>query len=1010
MKKLLQSLFILLFIAGNAIAQDRTVTGTVTDKADGKPLPGITITIKGAKGATQTGANGKYSIFVPSGASGLDFSSLGYAAQSITSTSSVIDVVMVEDANALSEIVVTGYGTTTKKEITGSVSQISGKVIESLPVQTFDKALQGRAAGVQVTTNSGQPGSGISVRIRGVNTINGSLEPLYIVDGVQIVAGGLSTTTTQNVLGAINPADIESIQILKDAATASIYGSQAANGVVIVTTKRGKSGKTQVRAQVQHGVNQQINPYETTTSEEWYMLRREAVVNRAARLGNPLNDRVVNNVTIPGALTNLNTAAFGQATVPELTTTDWYNEIFRNANFGQYDLSFSGGAEKTRFFISGNYQKTEGVALKSDYNRGGLRANIDNQISDKLSFSTNIALAYTKSAGHGTNQGFFTNTPFTGALYIPPYNTVYMPDGTYRNAPNLRGAQNVNIVQSVLEEQRNTKSFQTISNFTATYKIIPDLNLKAYAGIDFADAKNFTYRPSTIPIYPLGSGAENFIRNFNYNTSITADYAKSISDHNFSVLGGFEYRSNEQTQLGATAQGFPSPLFTLLSQAATPLTTTSTFGGYKIASLIGSAKYDYKGKYLISGNLRYDGSSRFGAEYRFGLFGGVSAGWRMTEEEWMKPLTFIDDLKIRLNYGVVGVQPTTDFNALSLYSSPGATGAYNGGASIRPNNIPNPELTWEETQQIGGGIDFAFFGSRLSGSVDYYKKKTTKLLLDRTLPSNSGFGSIRENGGRLDGQGIDVELTTVNLDMDNGFRWSTSFNVAWTKNELKALNNGATRIGNTYIVGKPTNILYSFRYAGVNPADGRPMFYDVNNNITYLPLANTDDTILGYGNPDFYGGLTNTLDFKGFTLDFMFQYQYGNSSYLQTAQILEASGMAGENQLTSQLGRWTTPGQITSIPRAYDGYTEPGGFDPTNVSSRYVQKASYIRLKQVTLNYKLPTTITSKIGVPGISVFVQGLNLGTITNYRGEDPENVGNNLNAYPNPRTFAGGITVNL
>jgi hypothetical protein len=315
------------------------------------------------------------------------------------------------------------------------------------------------------------------------------------------------------------------------------------------------------------------------------------------------------------------------------------------------------------------------------------------------------------------------------------------------------------------------------------------------------------------------------------------------------------------------------------------LTTTSTFTGFKIASLIGSAKYDYKGKYLFSGNIRYDGSSRFGADYKFGLFGGVSGAWRISEEEFLKPIEVISDLKIRASIGVVGVQPTSDFAALSLYSSPGAPGAYNGGASIRPSQIPNPQLTWEQTQQIGFGLDFGLFNNRITVAADYYKKKTTKLLLDRALPANSGFANIRENGGRLDGQGVELELSTVNLDLDNSLRWTTSFNVAWTKNELKELTNGATRILNDHIVGKPTNVLYTFKYAGVNPADGRPMFYDVNDNLTYVPLEGRDDRIVGYGNPDFYGGLTNTLDFKGFTLDFMFQYQYGNSSYLQTAQL-----------------------------------------------------------------------------------------------------------------------------
>lgn len=1000
-------MFALLLIASSAMAQNRTITGTVTDRGNGKPVSGVSVRIKGARGGTQSGYDGAFSISVPTSATALEFSYLGFVNQTRTISGTTMNVSLEANVDDLDEVVITGYGTAKARNLTGAVSQVQGKTIESLPVQTFDKALQGRAAGVQVTTNSGQPGSGISVRIRGVNTINGSTQPLYIVDGVQVSAGGLSTVTTQNVLGAINPADIESIQVLKDAASASIYGSQAANGVVIVTTKRGKEGRTAIRVSHQRGVNSQMNPYETLNSDQYYALRREAVVNRAIRLGNP----------VAAAVTNLNTATFGTATVPStLTTTDWYNEIFRDANFSTYDVSFNGGDAKTKFFISANYNDYDGVALASDYKRGGLRANLDHKISDKFSLESNITLNYTKSGGPGTDQGFFVNTPFTGALFIPPTNTVYMPDGSYRNGGDLRGAQNINIVQSVLEEQRSTKSFQSISNMALNYKVLPDLNIRAYAGIDFADAKNFSYRPASIPAYAStgGSGSESFIRNINYNTSITANYTRTFNeDHNFSAIGGFEYRSAETTQVGASAQGFASPLFSLLSSAATPVSTTSTFTGFKLASYIGSLRYDYKGKYLLSGNVRYDGSSRFGADQKFGLFGGVSGGWRISAEDFMKSLEFVSDLKLRGSFGVVGVQPTSDFGALSLYNSPGATGAYNGAASIRPSQLANPNLTWEQSQQVGAGLDFGLFNNRITASVDVYQKKTTKLLLNRVLPTNSGFTSITENGGRLDGKGLEIELNTVNVDA-GGFKWTTMFNISFNKNKLKELNNGATRIGTNYIVGEPTNLLYSFKYAGVNPADGRPMFYDKNNNITYVPVANAlgngDDRILGNANPTSYGGFGNTFSYKGLTLDVMFQYQYGNSSYLQTAQILEASGMSVENNVTSQLDRWTTPGQLTSVPRAYDGYTEPGGYDPTNLSSRYVQKASYIRLKQVTLNYKLPSKWSSKIGIPGISVFAQAINLATITNYRGEDPENTGNNLNAYPNPRTISGGITLDL
>lgn len=1007
MRKLIRSLFVLVFFVTGAMAQQRTITGTVTGKDDGAPIPGVSVRVKGTENGTFTKANGTYSLNVPPEATTLQFTYVGYVSESRVIGSGNINVSMTAISEGLNEVVVTGYSTQKQRDLTGAVSVISGKTIESLPVQTFDKAMQGRAAGVQVTTNSGQPGSGISVRIRGVNTINGSLQPLYIVDGVQISAGGLSTATTQNVLGTINPADIESIQVLKDAATASIYGSQAANGVVIVTTKRGKEGRTAIRASFQKGINQHMNPYEILNSNEYYALRREAAVNRALRTG----------VSVASLIANLNNSAFGSAADPvNLPSVNWYNEVFRNAPFSTYDLSFSGGNEKTKFFISGTYNDYDGVAKQSDYKKGGVRANLEHKVSEKFSIESNLNLSYARSTGYSPTPGFYINTPFTGALYIPPYNTVYMPDGSYRSGADLRGAQ-LNIVQSLMEELRSTKSFQTVSNLALNYKVLPELSLRAFAGLDFADAKNYNYRPSSIPAYAStgGSGSESFIRNINYNTSITANYTKTFNtDHNFSALGGFEFRSNEQTNLGASAQGFPSPLFKLISQAAVPLTTTSTYTGFKIASLIGSVKYDYKGKYLFSGNVRYDGSSRFGANYKFGWFGGASAGWRLSSEDFLKSAEWLSDLKLRASYGVVGTQPINDFQSMTLYSSPGSSGAYNGDATIRQSQIGNPLLTWEQTAQTGLGVDFAFFKNRVFGSIDIYQKRTSKLLLNRVLPGNSGFSSVFENAGKLNGKGLDFEITTVNLDMDNGFRWSTTFNIALTKNKVVEVNSGADRNGTNTIVGQPSDALWTFKYAGVNPADGRPMYYDKNNNITYNPVANDkgngDDRIIGFNNPTSYGGFGNTFSYKGLTLDVLFQYQYGNSSYLQSAQLLEASGDGANNQVKSQLQRWTTPGQLTSVPRPYDNFFEPGGANPANMSSRYIQKASYIRLKQVTLNYKLPVSLTSKIGVPGISVFVQGLNLATITNYRGEDPENTGNNLNAYPNPKTFAAGLTFDL
>jgi hypothetical protein len=375
----------------------------------------------------------------------------------------------------------------------------------------------------------------------------------------------------------------------------------------------------------------------------------------------------------------------------------------------------------------------------------------------------------------------------------------------------------------------------------------------------------------------------------------------------------------------------------------------------------------------------------------------------------MSGIGIIDDLKLRASYGVVGVQPTGDFASLGLF---GVGGQYVGLSGIRPTQLANNNLSWEQGATVDVGLDWAIWGNRITGTIDFWKKNNTNLLLNRQLPADSGFGSILENVGEVQNKGIDFEISSVNFDR-GGFKWSTSYNVTFIKNELISLNSGlkvSTIGGVRYEVGKPIGLLYTYRWAGVNPADGRPMYYDANNNITYNPKT-TDQKVVGSTIPKFYGGFSNSFSYKGISLEVFFQYQYGNESYLQTNQVLEASGMFQDNQLTNQLQRWTTPGQLTGVPRAYEGGAEPNGYDPTNLSTRYVQTASYIRLKQVTLAYKVPSAISSKLKMGGLNLFVQALNLATFTNFRGDDPELVNsNNLNAYPNPRQVTGGITIDF
>lgn len=996
MKKILQSGIFLMLLSlsiGGAYAQERTVSGKVTSVDDGSTLPGVNVVLKGTTIGAVTDSEGRYTLSVPENAT-LVFTFIGLVTQEIAVGSrSVIDVQMASDVTQLQEVVVTGYGAQAKREITGAITSVKGSTIENLPMQSFDRAIQGRAAGVQVVSGGGQPGGGINVNIRGTGTINGSTAPLYIVDGVQVNSGGISGLTTSNALTSINPADIESIEILKDAAAASIYGALAGNGVVIITTKRGKSGKSKIKLSAQYGTSEIYNPYDILLGNEWVTLRAEANANVAQRLGGSYQAEYDDTLDFYDDDGNPNTP---------IKTYDWVNAITRKGKIRQYDLSASGGDEKTRFFISGSYSGNEGTIFGSSFNRGTVRANLDHKVSDKVSIETSLGLTASNTQGFSTNAGFFVNTPFTGGLFMAPIVPFYNEDGSYNQA--LIG-NSFNMIQLLKEEKRVAGTFQSVSNFAVNYQIMKDLKFRAFAGVDFSDVKDYTYRPSSIPSYAPGTGSEIFRRNLTWNTNYTLTYARKFNDvHNVSALAGFEYRDNTNTTLGAGVQNFASPKFTLLSSGAVPTSATSTFTGYKLAGYFGSLKYDFKDKYLLSLSMRYDGSSRFGNDFRYGLFYGLSGGWRITSEDFMSNLTFVNDLKLRASYGVVGVQPTGDFQSLDLY---GAGGAYNNLPGIRPTQLGNPQLTWEEAATINLGLDFAFVNSRIYGSVDFWRRNNTELLLPQTLAADSGFGSILVNLGEVQNEGIDFEISSVNVDA-GGFKWVSSFNIGLQRNEIISLGEGVDRIGNTYIVGKPLGMLYTYEWAGVNPADGRPMYYDRNGNLTYNVVV-ADQKYQGSTIPSHYGGFTNNFSYKGLSLEVFFQYQYGNETYLQAAQVLEYAGSGEENQTRNQLRRWTAPGQVTDVPRPYANGAEPNGYDPTNLSSRFIQTASYIRLKQVTLGYQLPSKIVSKAKFSNVNLFVQALNLATFTNFRGDDPENaIGNNLNQYPNPRTLTAGLTI--
>ena len=990
-KILLTSLCLLMAFCVQLRAQERTITGTVTSSDDGTTLPGVSVVVKGTTRGANTDADGKYKITVPSGGQ-LVFSFVGFEKTTIdVGSKTIIDLALVPEPNNLNEVVVTAYGgSTAKKDITGAVAQVSGKTIEGLPMQTIDRALQGRAAGVQVTATSGQPGGGINVRVRGVGSINAGNDPLYIIDGVQVASGGLSSTASSNVLASLNPNDIESIQVLKDAAASAIYGAQGSNGVVLITTKRGKAGKTKFKISFQEGQTSLLKKLDVLTASEFATLKIEGFVNRA----------LATNANVETARANAITQYGDPATVQN---TAWQDYVYRKGRLRMIDASASGGDGKTNFYLATSYNYQEGQIIKSDFGRGTVRLNVDHQANKKLKFETSIGLAATTQNG-AIADGAFINSPFFAAALILPNQPVYKADGSF-NAP-LTGAFSYNPVQSVQYETRLNTTIQTVSNFALNYEIIPGLKFRSFYGIDYANNRDDAYRDPIVPQFAStgGSATVNNRYALNWNTAQTLNYNKVIgNDHDINVLAGGEYRQEVFETVSATGQGFPNGLFRTLAAAARPITTTGTYTTWRIASLFGSANYGYKDKLLGTATLRYDGSSRFGSNNRYGLFPAVSVGYRLSEESFLKKYTWLSELKLFAGYGKAGNNSIDNFASRALF---GLGGQYIDLPGIRPSQLGNANLSWEVASTINAGVNYSLFNGRVFGEVQVYRKINDKLLLSRPLPDDSGFGSIFENLGKVENKGLEIEFSHVNVNK-GGFRWETNWNVSFQRNKILQLLPGQTNIGTGLWVGQPISINWYPTYAGVNPADGRSMWLDSLGNITYT-LQARDSKIQGTSFAKGFGGLTNRITYKGLSLEFFFQGQWGNQVLNNNGFFMESSASAGWNNLQSQLARWTTPGQIAKVPRPYEGGTEPGSSTIQTFSTKQLENASYIRLKQVTVGYDLPNSFVRKLKLSQIRLFAQAINLLTWTAYTGLDPEILFTEIGRYPQSKQITGGLQI--
>ncbi len=962
--------------------QEIRITGKVSSD-EGKPLPGTNIILSGTTKGVISRDDGTFEISVPSSESILEFSFLGFAKQQVKiGSQKVIDITLQPDAKFLGELIVVGYATEQKVMSTGAVGVVKGTALKDLPMASIDGLMQGMTSGVQVSQNSGTPGAEMSVRIRGISSISGSSQPLYIIDGIPVTTGDFAQIGYEgqgtNSLSDLNPNDIESISVLKDAAAASIYGARASNGVVVITTKRGSNQKTQIDFNSYYGVQQVWHELDMLNSRQWMEYRNDLA-------GTPVySQEEMDNITID---------------------TDWQKEIFRTAPISNFELTANGGNQKTKFFMSGNLYNQMGILIGTDYQRLNGRVNIDHNISDKLTIGASIGLTHAitdRVEGDQTLHGPLPNGISTPAIY-----PVYNEDGSY----NQEGPYS-NAVSIANEAINKNFSFRALANTYLNWDIVPHLSFSTKWGIDFLNFREHAYE-STKTVQGAkynGLGFETYTNVMNIVSNNILKYKNTFEKHDIEALAGYSFESYQTRSSFIRGQDFADDNLEYLNSAATIVSASSDASDSGIRSFFGRMNYIYNNKYIASFSGRFDSSSKFGENNRTGFFPSASLAWRIGEEDFMQNFKSLSELKIRTSYGLTGNDDIPPFLYAELY---GVT-AYHGQSGIYPSSIPNPDLKWETTAQFDAGFDLGLFKNRIFITADYYNKQTKDLLLDRPLPQSSGFSAITENIGSVENQGIELSVSTNNLT--GQFEWNTQFNLSVNRNKVIKLYNDQPiddigRGSNRIEEGEPIGIFYSYKSLGVDPSTGDIVFADMNHD---GKITEEDRTKIGDPNPGFIGGITNTFKYKGFDLSLFLQFSYGNDVFNGSRLYLE-SLQGGDNQLEAVTRRWTKPGDITDIPRATSDPVKAS--ENKRVSSRFIEDGSYLRVKNLTLGYTFNKGLITKLHLSSLRLYFTTQNLFTFTYYTGLDPEVnyvgndnaiIGTDFFTYPQARSYNFGINL--
>ncbi|WP_161964122.1 SusC/RagA family TonB-linked outer membrane protein [Chitinophaga flava] len=1032
-----------------ALGQTRTITGKVTDAKDGSPLPGVTVKIVSTANGTMTNATGEFHLNVDAKSSSLEFSFVGYATQVVgIAGKNAVNVKLAQDEKGLSEVVVVGYGTVERKNITASVASIKGAALKDVASPSIDRQLAGQVAGVQATVSSGMLGQPARIRIRGTNSISSGTDPLYVIDGVPYISGNQSGITPNNPLGDINPNDIESMEVLKDGAATAIYGSRATNGVILITTKRGKSGKPRLTYDAWLAAATPSKLYKVLNADEFITIANEKLSN-----ADP-SDATKYAVATPNPAGGF-------------YDTDWQKLVTRTGFQQNHALSMSGANDQTNYYVSVGYSDLTGILVGNNQKKYQARLKIEQKAFDVVTVGVNMGVSHITNNGMNTSQSGLSSN-LSNALRSLPNVPAQWNDGTYNLSPTntlgsgsnkLTISDNYTNIKYVLDNNiyRN-QNLNITGNTFANVKILKSFDLRTQIGINYLNGEDFQYWN---PIHgdgksPNGIVFQQFLPSFRYNWVNTLSYNKVIGSHNVNAVIGIENQKTRERSFWGNGTNLTNPFFGVNNLIDASI-ATQTAGGNVIErafqSYFGRATYGYKDRYLLSATLRRDAISSLPIGKQNVTLPGASVAWRVSQEDFFKNanINFISNLKLRGGYAKVG---NVDIGAYP-YAGTYKPVLYGPLLGIAFGQMYNPDLTFETSKKINVGLDLGLLQDRITVTADYFKNDIDNMILASPLPPSLGVPSTGKpnvfysNVGKMYNKGVELTINSTNIQRKD-LTWTTSFNLSFIQNKVTALVNNAdiSYAYNVTRVGESMGSFYGFESAGVNTANGNPLWKRADGSIiqgyqgidndpkngkyfAYDPakpedvstqvasLSSGDKKILGRALPTYYGGLNNTVTYKGFDFNIFLSFSGGNKVYNVTRQET-LNNQKFQNNGKEVLNRWTTPGQVTDVPKLYYG-SDNFVLQSGNVNSRFLEDGSFIRAQNIGLGYSLPKSMLERVRISNLRVYAQVQNAFVITKYKGLDPElntytdsrantQPGLDYNTNPVPRTYTFGINVGL